>query len=245
MTRDVTPDLHYLRLFFTRPHKCSYLPDREAVTSFIDPATTITTDLYSQLSRMGFRRSGRFYYAPSCGTCQACIACRIVAPEFRYNRNFRRCLKRNSDLEWRLVESIDTQEHYPLFEDYINNRHHDGDMYPPSREQFMDFLGEGVESTRYLEFRRRGELLGCSVVDELNDGFSAIYTYFAPQEEKRSPGTLAILSLVDEACRRDLPYIYLGYWIQGCRKMSYKDRFQPLEIYVNRRWVRQEEHDAN
>lgn len=239
MSRDITPDLRYLRLFFTRPHRCSYLPDRQAVTSFIDPATTITTDLYSQISRMGFRRSGRFYYAPSCGSCQACIACRIVAPEFHYSRSFRRCLKRGADLERRLVSRIDPDEHYPLFEDYINTRHYDGDMYPPSREQFIDFLGEGIECTRYLEFRRGGTLVGCSVVDELNDGFSAIYTYFAPGEERLSPGTLAILCLVEEARQRGLPYVYLGYWIEGCRKMSYKDRFQPLEIYINQRWVRQ------
>lgn len=239
MTRDISPDLRYLRLFFTRPHKCSYLPEREAVTSFVDPAIPINSTLYSQLSRLGFRRSGKFFYAPSCGSCQACVACRIVAAEFRPGRAFRRCLKKNSDLEYRIVSRVDFEEHYSVFEQYINQRHNDGDMYPPSRDQYLDFLGEGSEVTSYLEFRREGELVACSVVDVLDDGLSAIYTYYRPEEEHRSPGTLAILALVELARQRALPYVYLGYWIEDCRKMSYKNRFQPLELYQGNRWVRQ------
>ena len=240
MTRDISPDLRYLRLYFTRPHKCSYLPDRQAVTSFVDPGTTITTPLYSQLSRLGFRRSGKFLYAPNCGGCQACVACRVVADEFDFTRPFRRCLKKNSDLTRTFTTSINVSEHYPLFEDYINSRHNDGDMYPPSRDQYTDFLGDGGEYTRYLEFRHHGTLLGCSVVDILDDGLSAIYTYFSPQMEQRSPGTLAVLCLIELAREMGLPYVYLGYWIDQCRKMSYKRRFQPQELFVGNRWVRSE-----
>lgn len=240
MTRDISPDLRYLRLYFTRPHKCSYLPERQAVTSFVDPGTTITPKLYSHLSRLGFRRSGKFFYAPSCGTCQACIACRVVVAEFDYRRPFLRCLRKNRDLDRELRPSINPNEHYPLFEQYIAARHNDGDMYPPSRDQYMDFLGQGGEYTRYLEFRKNGVLLGCSVVDILDDGLSAIYTYFSPVEEQRSPGTLAILSLMELARDMGLPYVYLGYWIDGCRKMAYKNRFHPQELFMGNRWVRNE-----
>ena len=239
MTRDITPDLRYLRLFFTRPHKCSYLAEQQAITSFVDPSLPISTGLHSQLSRMGFRRSGKFFYAPSCSNCQACIACRIVVDDFRPGRNFRRTMKKNNHLSVTLARHIDLDEHYRVFETYIEQRHHDGDMYPASVEQYIEFLGEGTECTRYLEFRHEGTLVGCSVVDFLDDGLSAIYTYFLPELERQSLGTFAILTQVEMARARDLPYVYLGYWIEGCQKMSYKDRFQPLEIYTGNRWQRQ------
>lgn len=240
MTRDVSPDLRYLRLYFTRPHKCSYLPGREAITSFVDPAVTITPQLYGHLSRLGFRRSGQFFYAPSCGSCQACVASRILVGEFALNRPFRRCLKKNADLDLQLLSQVDTDEHYALFEHYINLRHSDGDMFPPQQAQYMDFLGEGGEYTRYLELRHQGKLIGCSVVDVLDDGLSAIYTYFDPNEENRSLGTLAVLHLINLAADMGLPYVYLGYWVQGCRKMVYKSRFQPQELFIDNRWQRLE-----
>lgn len=241
MTRDITPDLRYLRLFFTRPHKCSYLPEREAITSFVDPSLPISNQLHSQLSRMGFRRSGKFFYAPSCSNCQACIACRIVVNEFIPNRTLRRTLKNNCDLSQTMVATIDTREHYQVFEAYINGRHQDGDMYPATYEQYMEFLGDGTESTRYLEFRAGdNKLVGCSVVDILDDGLSAIYTYFLPELEERSLGSFAILTQIELAKTASLPFVYLGYWIEECRKMSYKQRFQPLELFVGNRWIRQD-----
>jgi arginine-tRNA-protein transferase len=244
MTRDVSPDLRYVRLYFTRPHKCSYLPEREAITSFVDPCTSVDSSLYSHLSRLGFRRSGKFFYAPSCGSCQACIASRIVVPAFRLSRSFRRCLNKNSDLHRSLVAKIDHREHYPLFERYITARHQDGDMYPPNPEQYMDFLGEGSDYTRYLEFRLNNKLVGCSVLDLLDDGISAIYSYFCPEEESRSPGTLAVLSLLSLAKDMHLPYVYLGYWIEGCRKMEYKNRFQPQELFIGNRWVQYQSRET-
>jgi len=240
MTRDITPDLRYLRLFFTRPHRCSYLPEREAITSFVDPSLPINTQLHSQLSRMGFRRSGKFFYAPSCSNCQACIASRIVVKEFEANRSFRRTLRDNADLSQQMVPEIDLEEHYRVFEAYINGRHQDGDMYPATLEQYVEFLGEGTESTCYLEFRCEGELIGCSVVDILDDGLSAIYTYFLPEWSQRSLGTYAVLSQIHLAEAANLPYVYLGYWIEDCRKMSYKQRYHPLELFVGNRWLRQD-----
>ncbi|GIX30794.1 MAG: putative arginyl-tRNA--protein transferase [Porticoccaceae bacterium] len=238
MTRDVTPDLLRLRLLSTSPHPCSYLPGRVAVTRFVDPAMPVDVALHSELSRLGFRRSGRFYYAPGCPGCRACLACRIVVGEFRLTRAFARTLRRGGGLERRLVARLDEEEHYPLFEAYIAERHRDGDMYPPSREQFREFLAEGVDGTRYLEFREGGRLLGCAVIDFLDDGLSAVYTYFAPEAARLSPGTLAILCQIELARQQGLPYVYLGYWIRECRKMSYKARFAPLEILTADGWSR-------
>lgn len=240
MTRDVTPDLKSVRLFFTQPHDCSYLPDREATTAFVDPTLYVDKGLYSQLTHLGFRRSGRYFYAPRCRGCQACVSARIPVALFQPNRTQRRCLRRNTDISVTPIHAIDVEEHYPLYERYIHARHSDGDMYPPSRSQFLDFLGEGMEQTRYVEFRNGKQLLGCSVVDLLDDGISAIYTYFEPGLGRRSLGIFAILSLIDLADRLGLAYVYLGFWVSGCDKMEYKTAFRPLELLVDDVWRLQE-----
>ncbi|KJS05779.1 MAG: arginyl-tRNA-protein transferase [Gammaproteobacteria bacterium BRH_c0] len=238
MTRDISPDLQQIRLFFTQPHGCSYLPGKEATTAFVDPSLDINASLYTQLTQMGFRRSGRYYYQPRCQLCAACISARIPVAEFSPNRQQRRCLQRNRDLSIAIKPNINVDEHYALYENYINSRHEDGDMFPPTREQYLDFLGSGIEATRFVEFRLDGILLGCSVLDRLDDGVSAIYTYYSPEIARRSLGTLAVLTLVDLAREMELPYVYLGFWIKNCTKMAYKSRFQPLELLIGGRWIR-------
>lgn len=237
MTRDVSPDLQTIRLFFTQPHTCSYLPEREATTAFVDPALAVDNRLYSQLTHMGFRRSGKYYYAPRCRRCQACISTRIPVARFKPNRQQRKCVRHNRDIEVRQRRSVDFEEHYRLYERYIRERHQDGDMYPPTFAQYLDFLGQGVEQTRHVEFRRNGQLLGCTVMDVLDDGLSAIYTYFDPDQHKRSLGTFAILALVDIAAHSGRPYVYLGFWVDGCSKMDYKTNFRPLEQLTGQNWV--------
>lgn len=236
MSRDISPDLQQIRLYLTQPHDCSYLPNKAATTAFVDPMIKVTPELYSQLTHLGFRRSGKYFYSPRCQSCQACISSRIPVDAFRPDRQQKRTHRRNRDLEVRVVETIDSSEHYPLYDRYISNRHARGDMYPPSYGQFMDFLGDPYDSTRYLEFRLDGELLACTVADRLDDGLSAIYTYYAPEHDRRSLGTFAVLSLIDAARQWRLPYIYLGFWIDGCRKMTYKARYQPMEILVAGQW---------
>lgn len=231
-------DLSNLKLFATQPHPCSYLDDQEATTLFIDPEAPVDQALYTQLSRMGFRRSGPHLYRPHCAQCQACISCRIPVASFRPNRSQRRCLKRNRDLTLTFVPHIDTDEHYALYEDYINNRHKDGDMYPASRAQYRTFLSREWGLTRYLEFRLRDRLLGVAVCDRLQDSWSAIYTFFDHRHKRRSLGMFGILAQVEEAHRLGLDYVYLGYWIKHCQKMAYKTQYRPLELLVNRRWVR-------
>ncbi|MFA5493807.1 MAG: arginyltransferase [Porticoccaceae bacterium] len=242
MTHDFNPDLKRIRLFFTQPHGCSYLPGREATTAFVDPATRIDPEIYSQLTRLGFRRSGRYYYQPRCQSCNACVSARIPVAEFHPSRQQRRCLQRNSDLDIEVKAQVDTGEHYRLYDRYIKQRHKDGDMFPPSREQYLDFLGNGIDITRFIEFRLAGKLVGCTVLDQLEDGFSAIYTYYAPDSGQRSIGTLAVLTLVSQALELQLPYVYLGFWIKNCDKMAYKSRFRPLELLVGDRWLKSDQH---
>ncbi|MBS3803411.1 MAG: arginyltransferase [Oleiphilaceae bacterium] len=228
--------LKTLVFFATPPHECSYLEDREATTMFVDPRANVDKRLYSQLTALGFRRSGSHYYRPHCEHCNACVPVRLNVRDFSQNRSQRRVWKRNDDLNFNLVPARFSERYYSLYARYIEERHSDGDMYPPSREQFASFLVEGATESVFLEMLKGDELIGLGVIDILDDGLSAIYTVFAPGEDSRSLGTLAVLWQVEEARRRNLPHVYLGYWIRNCRKMSYKTRFRPIEGLIDGRW---------
>ena len=231
-------DLSTLKLFATQPHPCSYIDDEQATTVFVDPEAKIDLTLYSQLSLLGFRRSGGHLYRPQCSNCQACMSCRIPVSLFRPNRSQRRCWQKNRDIQITPTERIDTLEHYNLYSRYIESRHQDGDMYPPSEEQYKAFLTSEWGSTRYLEFRLDGELIAVSVCDYLDDGLSAVYTFYNAELRERSLGKFAILAQIYRAQEMGLSYVYLGYWIKQCEKMNYKTDYRPLELLVNRRWLR-------
>lgn len=228
--------LRTLVFFATPAHDCSYLDDREATTMFVDPRAHVDKKLYSQLTSLGFRRSGSHYYRPHCEACDACIPVRLNVKDFRPDRSQRRVMKKNSDLQCTLVPASFSESYYKLYASYVELRHKDGDMYPPSREQFTSFLVEGATDSCFLEMRINGELVALAAVDVLDEGLSAIYTVFDPAFEDRSLGTFAVLWQIEEARRRDLPHLYLGYWIKQCRKMSYKTRFKPIEALQAGQW---------
>lgn len=228
--------LRTLVFFATPAHDCSYLPDREATTMFVDPRANIDKKLYSQLTTLGFRRSGSHYYRPHCEACNACIPVRLNVNHFQPDRSQRRVMKKNSDLECTLVPAAFSESYYQLYANYVELRHKDGDMYPPSREQFTSFLVEGATDSLFLEMRKDGVLVGLAAVDSLDDGLSAIYTVFDPDFEHRSLGTFGVLWQIEEARRRGLPHLYLGYWIEQCRKMNYKTRFKPIEALQDGSW---------
>lgn len=229
-----------LRFFLTVPHACSYLPGREATTLFLDPQEPPGQGVYDALAVLGFRRSGRHLYRPHCESCSACISVRIPVDEFAPNRTQRKLLKRNADLSVRERPAAFVNEHYELYARYIRMRHADGDMFPPSREQYRTFLNLDHPYARLLEFRLRGKLLAVAAIDLLSHGLSAIYTFFDPsaEYESRSLGTYAVLHEVNLARQHGLPHVYLGYWIRECRKMNYKRAFQPLEYLDGRSWRR-------
>lgn len=228
-----------LRVFATHPHACSYLPGQRATTLFVDPAAPITGGLYSELSELGFRRSGPHVYRPHCSHCQACVPARIPVAAFRPNRSQRRIWQRNRDIEVSEAGDLQAPEYYRLYARYISQRHRDGDMYPPTEEQFESFLSAEWGLTHFYRFRAAERLLAVSVVDHMHSGLSAIYTFFDPDAaQRRSLGTFAILWQIELARRLGLPALYLGYWIDGCRKMNYKLRFQPAELLIDGRWTR-------
>jgi arginine-tRNA-protein transferase len=229
-------NLRTLVFFATPSHDCSYLDNHEATTMFVDPRAHVDKKLYSQLTALGFRRSGSHYYRPHCEHCNACIPVRLRVNEFQPDRNQRRVLKKNEDLTCKLVPAAFNEGYYHLYARYIEQRHRDGDMYPPSRDQFTSFLVDGATDSWFLEISLNGALIGLAAIDMLDDGLSAIYTVFDTSMEHRSLGTYAILWQIEAAKRRELPHLYLGYWIRECRKMNYKTRFRPIEALRDGHW---------
>ncbi|MBB3103938.1 arginyltransferase [Azomonas macrocytogenes] len=227
-----------LKFYATQPHVCSYLPDEQATTLFLDPSQPMDTNVYANLSEIGFRRSGDHLYRPHCQSCTACIPARIPSASLVLNRQQKRILKRNTDLQVKAVRPVFTEEYYSLYAYYIEKRHADGDMYPPSKDQFNTFLVRELPFSFFYEFRHEGKLLAVSVTDVLPNGLSAVYTFYDPDEERRSLGRYAILWQVREAARLRLKAVYLGYWIKNCRKMNYKTEYRPIELLINQRWIK-------
>lgn len=233
----IVSDLESLEFFQTPAHSCSYLENQSASTVFLNPEQIVGSELYSQLSDYGFRRSGAHIYKPMCANCKACVPMRIPVNLFMPSRSQKRTWKRNRDITVSTANTIDTDEHYTLYEHYITERHQDGDMYPPSRTQFQQFLSGQWYATQYYEFRVEGRLVATSVADIMDNGISAVYTYYDPTEEKRSLGSLAILFLIRQAKKRHLDSVYLGYWIKDSTKMNYKSAYRPLEIQSGGGWI--------
>ena len=233
----MTSSMRDLKVYTTYPHSCSYLDEQEATTLFVDPRQPVDKLLYSNLSLLGFRRSGSHIYRPHCTHCDACVPARIPVAQFRPRRGQARTWKRNQDLRVRRTESLSDDEAYGLYCRYIELRHADGDMYPPDREQYESFLNNAWDCTHYYRFYDSRSLVALAVVDELQDGLSAIYTFFDPTLDKRSLGTYAVMWQIERARALRLDYLYLGYFIRDCRKMAYKSAFRPLELLVDGHWT--------
>jgi arginyl-tRNA--protein-N-Asp/Glu arginylyltransferase len=225
-----------IRLYMSPPHPCAYLDEREAITQFIDPAQTINSRLYSQLVDAGFRRSGEYVYRPRCSDCRACIPARIQAQAFLPSRGQRRTWQRNQDLQINCIPAEFSEEHFALYRRYIAARHPGGGMDVADPERYREFLLSAWSDTWCYEFRLGNRLLAVAVIDRLLRGFSAVYTYYDPAYAERGLGTFAVLWEIAEIQRLELSWLYLGYWIEECPKMSYKTRYRPLEIFRDGLW---------
>lgn len=230
-------DIRTLKFFRTGEHACSYLPQRQARTVFLDPEQAATSALYSRLITAGFRRSGEHLYRPGCERCDACIACRVRVREFRHNKRFARLWKRNADIQSAQISTPDTPELFALYCRYINGRHANGDMYPPDLQQYRSFIAARTPSTQFHVFTLEERAIALCVLDALDHGLSAMYTFFDPVQAKRSLGTWVILWQIEKARRLNLPCLYLGYWIRDSDKMRYKTDFRPLELLIGNKWL--------
>lgn len=228
--------LRSLRLLLSAEHNCSYLPGRPARHLVADPLV-VDNQVYSQLATLGFRRSGDHVYRPHCRGCKACLSLRIPVRDFQPNRSQRRTWNRNRDLQVRCLKPVFDFEHYQLFSRYLQARHPGGGMDDSSPESYLSFITAGWSDTLLYEFRRGDRLLAVAIVDRLDNGLSAVYTFFDPTETARGLGTYAILWQLADARRQELEWVYLGYWVQECHKMAYKANFRPHQVFVGGGWI--------
>lgn len=240
---------NFPEFYVTAPQSCPYLKGRQERKLFTHLTPDKPRPLVDSLLRGGFRRSQNIAYMPYCEGCQACVSVRVAVDAFVPTRSFRRVLARNADLQTRRVAAVPTSEQYSLFRSYIDTRHGDGGMADMTVLDYAMMIEDSIIETSLTEYRlppdpgsqptlpgrygnerdRKGQLLGLALCDRLSDGISMVYSFFDTRWVSRSLGTFMILEHIAEARRLGLPYLYLGYWIDGSEKMSYKKRFTPQQ----------------
>jgi leucyl-tRNA---protein transferase len=238
---------HFPEFYVTAPQPCPYLAGRLERKLFTHLTHDKPLALVDSLLKGGFRRSQNIAYMPYCEGCQACISVRVLVEEFQPSRSLRRVLDANHDLTARRLQSTPTTEQYSLFRAYIDARHADGGMADMTVLDYAMMVEDSIIDTFITEYRlepnagaarKGGPLLATALCDRLSDGVSMVYSFYDPGVPRRGLGTYMILDHIDYVRRLDLPYLYLGYWIQGSQKMSYKRRFQPQEQLTGNGWVR-------
>lgn len=246
-------DRNFPEFYVTSAHPCPYLPDRFERKLFTHLHSDKTVDYIDNLLRNGFRRSQRIAYLPYCDGCRACVSVRIVTKDFKPSKSMRRVIRKNRDLVATRISAQTTEEQYELFRRYVRSRHGDGGMSDMTEADYMSMVEECISETRLIEYRvtdgpdydeaeaektglYKNKLIAVVLSDTLSDGLSMVYSFFDPDLEQRSIGTYLILDHINQVKDENKDYVYLGYWVNGCKKMSYKTRFQPQEHLTGHDW---------
>ncbi len=239
------------QFYLTAPSPCPYLHGQEERKVFTHLVGRRAGELNDLLTHGGFRRSQSIAYRPACETCRACISVRVVVDDFKPSRNMRRIAERNADVVGSLRTPGPSSEQYSVFRAYLDARHRDGGMADMSVLDYAMMVEDSHVTTKVVEYRGRGPdtsftgrgsgpLMSVALTDILSDGLSMVYSFFEPEYADRSLGTMMILDHIARARRMGLPYVYLGYWVEGSRKMDYKGRFLPQERLLGPGWTRYE-----
>jgi arginyl-tRNA--protein-N-Asp/Glu arginylyltransferase len=236
-----------IQYYSTAAYPCSYLEGRLARSQVAAPSEAIDAAKYDVLIQDGFRRSGSFVYRPQCDNCKACVSIRLPIFDFKPNRSQKRAWAQHQSLTFKVMKPSFSPEHYDLYKRYQKSRHPGGGMDVDDEAQYTDFLVRSNVRSWLVEFRNpasadsRAELKMVSIIDQLKDGLSAVYTFYAP-EARQNFGTFNVLWQLQQAKSLGLSYLYLGYWIEGCQKMDYKSSFKPYELMQNGMWQPTQAH---
>jgi leucyl-tRNA---protein transferase len=237
------------QFYLTAPSPCPYLPGQEERKVFTHLVGERAAQLNDLLTHGGFRRSQSIAYRPACETCRACISVRVLVEDFRPTRSMRRVIERNRDVIGEIRVPVPTSEQYSVFRSYLDARHRDGGMADMTVLDYAMMVEDSHVDTRMIEYRQRtsersshelgnGRLVSVALTDVLSDGLSMVYSYYDSDESSRSLGTFMILDHIERARRMGLSYVYLGYWVEGSRKMAYKGRFLPQQRLAPDGWMR-------
>ena len=232
-----------LRFFLTAPSPCPYLPERYERKVFAHLPLNDGASVNDSLTQVGFRRSQNIAYRPACEACAACVSVRLPVDDYAYSRSDRKTLARNADVKRQVVQAEATMEQFDLLRRYLTTRHPDGGMAEMTWPDYVAMVEDTAVRTHIVEYRLSGdergpgELIACALVDLMGDGLSLVYSYYDPTLSRRSLGSYVILDHIGQAGRNNLPYVYLGYWVNGSDKMAYKSRFSPIEMLRPEGWT--------
>lgn len=218
------------------PRKCPYIPGKKEYLLFTDLTKFVSKKSLEKLVSRGFRRNENIFYKPNCKNCKACKSTRVLVNDFLFSKNFKRILKKNNDLKIKIGKPKTRQEHYKLFKKYLKQRHSNGDMANMTYLDFRTMLEISPVETKILHIYKNNKFFGAILYDIYKNSFSANYSFYNPKYKNRSLGSFLILKLIEQAKKEKIEYLYLGYYIKECKKMSYKINFKPIEILKNKNW---------
>jgi len=223
-------------LAITQQFDCSYLPNRTEQLIFVQPKLQLTAGAYEDLMAQGFRRSGDDVYRPHCPQCNDCQSLRIIVNDFAPSKSQRRLLAKNRQLEMKVSPRMKAS-YFPLYQQYINARHSDGSMYPPNEEQLNSFSQSQWSTIEFIELYHQQQLVSVAIIDKTPNALSAVYTFFDPKFDKLSLGSYNILLQIEYAAKNNIEFVYLGYFINACASMKYKQKFIPNQRFIDDSWI--------